>query len=118
MPKSVARPHRERAAAALREQQRQEARRRNLMVGGVVGVLVVAVVAGFLWMRANDSSGDIAAPAAGSEFSVIRPENATGNFVKIAQRVPVRIAIDPGQVLAERLSPGMSVVVSVDTAQR
>ena len=57
-------------------------------------------------------------PAAGSEFSVIRPENATGNFVKIAQRVPVRIAIDPGQVLAERLSPGMSVVVSVDTAQR
>ncbi|MCP4561557.1 MAG: HlyD family secretion protein [Bosea sp.] len=57
-------------------------------------------------------------PAAGSEFSVIRPENATGNFVKIAQRVPVRIAIDPGQALAERLSPGMSVVVSVDTSQR
>ncbi|MGE7473127.1 HlyD family secretion protein [Bosea sp. NPDC003192] len=57
-------------------------------------------------------------PAAGSEFSVIRPENATGNFVKIAQRVPVRIMIDPGQELAERLSPGMSVVVSVDTAQR
>lgn len=57
-------------------------------------------------------------PAAGSEFSVIRPENATGNFIKIAQRVPVRIAIDPGQGLAERLSPGMSVVVSVDTAQR
>ena len=57
-------------------------------------------------------------PAAGSEFSVIRPDNATGNFVKIAQRVPVRIAVDPGQPLAERLSPGMSVVVSVDTAQR
>ena len=57
-------------------------------------------------------------PAAGSEFSVIRPDNATGNFVKIAQRVPVRIAVDPGQPLAARLSPGMSVVVSVDTAQR
>ncbi len=56
-------------------------------------------------------------PAAGSEFSVIRPDNATGNFVKIAQRVPVRIAVDPGQPLAARLSPGMSVVVSVDTAQ-
>ncbi len=55
-------------------------------------------------------------PAAGSEFSVIRPDNATGNFIKIAQRVPVRIAIDPGQPLAERLTPGMSVVVSVDTA--
>lgn len=57
-------------------------------------------------------------PAAGSEFSVIRPENASGNFIKIAQRVPVRITIDPGQGLAERLSPGMSVVVRVDTAQR
>jgi multidrug resistance efflux pump len=56
-------------------------------------------------------------PAAGSEFSVIRPDNATGNFVKIAQRVPVRIAVDPGQPLAERLAPGMSVVVSVDTTQ-
>lgn len=56
-------------------------------------------------------------PAAGSEFSVIRPDNATGNFVKIAQRVPVRIAVDPAQAIAERLAPGMSVVVSVDTAQ-
>ncbi len=55
-------------------------------------------------------------PAAGSEFSVIRPDNATGNFVKIAQRVPVRIAIDPDQPPAGKLAPGMSVVVSVDTA--
>jgi multidrug resistance efflux pump len=54
-------------------------------------------------------------PAAGSEFSVIRTDNATGNFTKVAQRVPVRITIDPGQALAERLAPGMSVVVSVDT---
>ncbi|MGO4173394.1 HlyD family secretion protein [Bosea sp. TAF32] len=57
-------------------------------------------------------------PAAGSEFSVIRPENATGNFIKIAQRVPVRIVIDPGQPLADELVPGMSVVVSVDTSRR
>ncbi|WP_207484095.1 HlyD family secretion protein [Arenibaculum pallidiluteum] len=56
------------------------------------------------------------APAAGSEFSVLRPDNATGNFTKVAQRVPVRIAIDPGQDLAAELAPGMSVVVSVDTA--
>lgn len=55
-------------------------------------------------------------PAAGSEFSVIRPDNATGNFIKIAQRVPVRITVDSGQPLAERLAPGMSVVVSVDTS--
>jgi multidrug resistance efflux pump len=50
-------------------------------------------------------------PAAGSEFSVIRPDNATGNFTKVAQRIPVRIAIDDGQALAERLTPGLSVVV-------
>jgi len=55
-------------------------------------------------------------PAAGSEFSVIRTDNATGNFTKVAQRIPVRISIDPGQPLAARLAPGMSVVVSVDTA--
>jgi len=56
------------------------------------------------------------APATGSEFSVIQPDNATGNFVKIAQRIPVRIAIDPNQTLAQRLRPGMSVVASIDTA--
>lgn len=50
-------------------------------------------------------------PAAGSEFSVIRPDNATGNFTKVAQRVPVRIAIDEGQELAKYLAPGLSVVV-------
>jgi multidrug resistance efflux pump len=56
------------------------------------------------------------APATGSEFSVITPDNATGNFVKIAQRIPVRISIDPNQPLAQRLRPGMSVVATIDTA--
>jgi multidrug resistance efflux pump len=53
-------------------------------------------------------------PATGSEFAVIKPDNATGNFVKIAQRLGVRIAIDADQPLAADLSPGMSVVVHVD----
>jgi multidrug resistance efflux pump len=53
-------------------------------------------------------------PAAGSEFAVIRADNATGNFTKIAQRVGVRVAIDAGQPLAASLTPGLSVVVSVD----
>jgi multidrug resistance efflux pump len=57
-------------------------------------------------------------PATGSEFSVLTPDNATGNYVKIAQRIPVRISIDPGQPLAGRLRPGMSVVASVDTAAK
>ena len=43
---------------------------------------------------------------------------ATGNFVKIAQRVPVRITVDPDQEQSERLRPGLSVVVSIDTAGR
>jgi multidrug resistance efflux pump len=55
------------------------------------------------------------APATGSEFSVLRPDNASGNFTKVVQRLPVRIAIDPNQELARRLRPGMSVTVEVDT---
>jgi multidrug resistance efflux pump len=55
-------------------------------------------------------------PATGSEFSVLTPDNATGNYVKIAQRIPVRISLDPNQQLAARLRPGMSVVASIDTA--
>ncbi|MDB5432892.1 MAG: hemolysin secretion protein [Caulobacter sp.] len=54
-------------------------------------------------------------PAAGSEFSVIRPDNATGNFTKVAQRIPVRISIDPGQGLTPNLRPGMSVEARIDT---
>jgi multidrug resistance efflux pump len=57
------------------------------------------------------------APATGSEFSVIKADNATGNFTKVAQRIPVRIAIEPRQPLIDRLVPGMSVVASVDIAQ-
>lgn len=54
-------------------------------------------------------------PATGSEFSLLQADNATGNFVKIAQRIPVRITVDPDQAAAQRLRPGMSVVVSIDT---
>ena len=55
-------------------------------------------------------------PAAGSEFSVLKPDNTTGNFTKVVQRISVRIAIDPNQQGMENLRPGMSVVTSVDTA--
>lgn len=54
-------------------------------------------------------------PATGVEFSAISPDNATGNFVKIAQRIPVRIAVDKGQKNLQRLRPGMSVQVTIDT---
>ena len=57
------------------------------------------------------------APAAGSEFAVLKPDNATGNFVKVAQRIAVRIGIDEDQALAVRLRPGMSVDVRIATRQ-
>jgi multidrug resistance efflux pump len=58
------------------------------------------------------------APAAGSEFAVLRPDNSTGNFVKVAQRIAVRIRIDPNQSLADGLRPGMSVVARIRTDDR
>ena len=53
------------------------------------------------------------APASGSEFSLLPPENATGNFTKITQRVPVKVSVPAG--LAQKLRPGLSVTVTVDT---
>lgn len=54
------------------------------------------------------------APASGSQFSLLPPENATGNFTKIVQRVPVRVAV-PASEAQGRLRPGLSVVVAIDT---
>jgi membrane fusion protein, multidrug efflux system len=55
------------------------------------------------------------APASGSVFSLLPPDNATGNFTKIVQRLPVRIAVPADVAEKGMLRPGMSVVVSVDT---
>lgn len=55
------------------------------------------------------------APGTGAVFSVIPPENATGNFTKIVQRVPVRIALDPADARLGLLRPGLSATVRVDT---
>jgi membrane fusion protein (multidrug efflux system) len=55
------------------------------------------------------------APASGSQFSLLPPENATGNFTKIVQRVPVRIKVPPEVARAGQLRPGLSVVVEVHT---
>jgi membrane fusion protein (multidrug efflux system) len=55
------------------------------------------------------------APATGAQFSVLPPENATGNFTKIVQRVPVRILLDPADGALGRLRPGLSVTAVIDT---
>jgi membrane fusion protein (multidrug efflux system) len=58
---------------------------------------------------------DSIAPTSGQEFALLPPDNATGNFTKIVQRIPVKIAIDPGDPLRGDLRPGMSVTATVDT---
>jgi membrane fusion protein, multidrug efflux system len=58
---------------------------------------------------------DSVAPASGQEFALLPPDNATGNFTKIVQRIPVKIVLDPGSPLAKDLRPGMSVYPSIDT---
>ena len=55
------------------------------------------------------------APATGAQFSVLPAENATGNFTKIVQRVPVRILLDGGDTRLPMLRPGLSTTVNVDT---
>lgn len=55
------------------------------------------------------------APASGSQFALLPPDNATGNFTKVAQRVPVKIVLDHPQDGADRLLPGLSVAVAVRT---
>ncbi|HSV29146.1 MAG TPA: HlyD family secretion protein, partial [Candidatus Omnitrophota bacterium] len=72
-----------------------------ITVDAFPGVEVEGRVAGF-------------SPASGAKFSLLPPENATGNFTKIVQRVPVRIELPAGHALAGRLRPGLSVVARVD----
>jgi membrane fusion protein, multidrug efflux system len=55
------------------------------------------------------------APASGQQFALLPPDNATGNFTKIVQRIPVKIALDESDPLAGSLRPGMSVEPTIDT---
>ncbi len=58
---------------------------------------------------------DSISPASGSQFTLLPPDNATGNFTKVAQRIPVKITLDPDHPLAGQLRPGMSVVATIRT---
>jgi membrane fusion protein (multidrug efflux system) len=87
----------------------KETQLEHVAVGQRVEIAVDAYPDG-LWV------GEVASisPATGAEFALIPPQNATGNWVKVVQRLPVRIAVEPG---AERapLRAGMTVTVSIDT---
>jgi len=57
-------------------------------------------------------------PASGAEFSLLPPDNATGNFTKVVQRVPVKILLDSDPAVDELLRPGMSVIATIDTKSK
>jgi membrane fusion protein, multidrug efflux system len=61
---------------------------------------------------------DSIAPASGQEFALLPPDNATGNFTKVIERIPVKIVLAPGSELADALRPGMSVYPTIDTKQQ
>ena len=107
------------------------------------GTQVLSLVQGDVWVQANYKetqlghirAGDPAeihvdafpgtvfkgrvdqlSPASGSQFALLPPDNATGNFTKIVQRVPVKIILDPNQQAVGRLRPGLSVIADIRTS--
>jgi membrane fusion protein, multidrug efflux system len=117
---------------------------RKVRVGQLVspGTQVISLVENTIWVQANYketqltnvSKGDSAevtvdtfpglvlrghveeiAPASGSQFALLPPDNATGNYTKVAQRIPVKIVLDLNPAMAERLRPGMSVIAEIKT---
>jgi membrane fusion protein (multidrug efflux system) len=120
---------------------------RKVRIGQLVspGTQVISLVENTIWVQANyeetqltnvakGNSAEITidtfpgivlrghveeiAPASGSQFALLPPDNATGNYTKIVQRIPVKIVLDPNPDLAERLRPGMSVIARIDTKSK
>jgi membrane fusion protein (multidrug efflux system) len=119
---------------------------RHALVGQLVapGTQVIDLVQSEVWVQANFKEtqltnmrvGDTAdiridtfpdrlfrgkveqiSPASGSQFALLPPDNATGNFTKVVQRIPVKVVFFPGQSYLDRLRPGFSAVVTVHTGK-
>jgi membrane fusion protein (multidrug efflux system) len=120
---------------------------RKVRIGQLVapGTQVISLVENTIWVQANYketqltnvAKGDRAeitidtfpgvvlrghveeiAPASGSQFALLPPDNATGNYTKIVQRIPVKIVLDPNPAMAEKLRPGMSVIAEITTTSK
>jgi membrane fusion protein (multidrug efflux system) len=120
---------------------------RKARVGQLVspGTQVISLVDNTIWVQANYEEtqltnvtrGDSAvitvdtfpgvvlrghveeiAPASGSQFALLPPDNATGNYTKIVQRIPVKIVLDPNPAMAEKLRPGMSVIAEIRSTSK
>ena len=81
-------------------------------VGIIDGLLLAALVLFAAWAGATPAR---VSAATGSKFALLPPDNATGNFTKVVQRVPVRLKVKEGLGPDAELRPGMSVTVKVDT---
>lgn len=88
---------------------------KETQIAGLRAGMAATVHADMLGGRGFKATVASLAPASGAEFAVLPPQNATGNFTKIVQRVPVRLTLAPGA--AARLRPGTSVTVSIDTRE-
>ena len=88
----------------------RETQLRHVAVGDTAEIRIDAFPGMVFHGKVNSLS-----PASGSQFSLLPPDNATGNFTKITQRIPVKITFDPDGRLTGRLRPGMSVVATIDT---
>jgi membrane fusion protein (multidrug efflux system) len=120
---------------------------RKVRIGQLVspGSQVISLVDNTIWVQANYeetqltnvAKGDSAeitidtfpgvvllghveeiSPASGSQFALLPPDNATGNYTKIVQRIPVKIVLDPNPAMAEKLRPGMSVIAEIRTTSK
>jgi membrane fusion protein, multidrug efflux system len=83
---------------------------RGIQRGDVAEIRVDAIPGVLLRGRVEE-----VAPASGSQFALLPPDNATGNFTKIAQRIPVKIVLDRDRPTDARLRPGLSAIVRIHT---
>jgi membrane fusion protein (multidrug efflux system) len=91
----------------------KETQLRNMRPGDAAEVRVDAFPGTVLKGKVMEIS-----PASGSQFALLPPDNATGNYTKVVQRVPVKIVFDSGQALLERLRPGLSVLATVKASSK
>ncbi len=89
----------------------KETQMTNIRVGQKAQVTVDAFPGVVLRGRVDSWS-----PASGAQFALLPPDNATGNFTKVVQRIPVKITLEPDPRLGDLLRPGMSVIATIDTS--
>jgi membrane fusion protein, multidrug efflux system len=91
----------------------KETQMTNVRTGQRARVTVDAFPGKALYGRVDSWS-----PASGAEFALLPPDNATGNFTKVVQRMPVKIVLEHDPSLADLLRPGMSVIATIDTSSK